>query len=265
MRHRSLLVLILSLAACATQADPAPASEAPVTGLTPRDAPLEPIADEWEPAEDHAAEAIPAYDRDDWKHWVDADGDCQDARQEVLIAESEIAVTFESSKRCRVATGRWTCPFTGEVFTDPGKLDIDHLVPLAEAHNSGAWTWDANQREAYANDLNAPEHLVAVKASANRSKGAKDPAKWLPPLESARCQYVADWTAVKDRWGLRMDVSEAQAIEAVKATCADTSTPTPPEPANECCRVCRSGKACGDGCIAADKSCSKPSGCACDG
>jgi len=198
--------------------------------------------------------------RDDWKHWVDADGDCQDARQEVLIAESEVPVTFKSSNRCKVATGQWTCPFTGEVFTDPGKLDIDHLVPLAEAHDSGAWSWDADRREAYANDLNAPEHLVAVKASANRSKGKKDPAAWLPPLESARCQYVADWRAVKDRWGLGMDTAEELAIAQVEASCDGVSTPEPAvtdsprtKPGRACCRVCRSGKACGAGCIASDK------------
>lgn len=65
---------------------------------------------------------LPEYDRDDWKHWTDADGDCQDTRQEVLIAESSVPATFTSETSCRVATGRWTGPYTGEVVDDPGKL-----------------------------------------------------------------------------------------------------------------------------------------------
>jgi hypothetical protein len=72
-----------------------------------------------------------AYDRADWPHWVDADGDCQDTRQEVLVAESEIAVEFRDARRCTVARGRWRCPYTGQVITDPHELDVDHLVPLS--------------------------------------------------------------------------------------------------------------------------------------
>ena len=49
---------------------------------------------------------IPEYDRGDWKNWVDADGDCQDERQEVLIEESLEAVTFETDRECRVETGQ---------------------------------------------------------------------------------------------------------------------------------------------------------------
>ena len=82
-------------------------------------------------------ENIPDYDRGEWRHWVDEDGDCQDARQEALIAESETPVTYKSEDRCRVASGSWDGPYTGERFTDPGDLDIDHMVPLANAHRSG--------------------------------------------------------------------------------------------------------------------------------
>ena len=82
---------------------------------------------------------LPRYDRGDWKHWTDVDGDCQDTRQEVLIAESSVTVTFIDDRSCRVATGRWTGPFTGEVVEGPGELDVDHMVPLANAHLSGAY------------------------------------------------------------------------------------------------------------------------------
>ena len=86
---------------------------------------------------------------------------CQDAQQEALIAESEEPFTYESAERCRVELGRWTDPCTGEVVTGPGELDVDHVVPLANAHRSGAWEWDCDKKRSYANDLIHPEHLVA--------------------------------------------------------------------------------------------------------
>ena len=125
----------------------------------------------------------PEYLRKQWKHWSDADGDCQDTRQEVLIEESEIAVTFTNSDDCRVLAGRWTDPYSGDVFTDPRHLDVDHMVPLRNAQRSGGWEWTKQRREAYANDLDNPEHLIAVDRSLNRSKSDQGPDKWmLKPL-----------------------------------------------------------------------------------
>lgn len=162
---------------------------------------------------------IPAYDRTTWKHWIDADHDCQDTRQEVLIAESEVPVTFKDARQCRVATGRWTCPYTGRVFTDPGQLDIDHMVPLEKAHSSGGWAWDAAKKEAYANYLDEPEHLVAVYRGANRSKGSRGPERWMPTNEDAWCSYVGDWIGIKGRWGLEMTDEERAGINEVLAGC----------------------------------------------
>ena len=124
---------------------------------------------------------IPEYDRGDWKHWVDSDGDCQDARQEVLVEESLDEVTFETDRKCRVETGQWFGVFTGVYTGDPGDLDIDHLVPLKNAHLSGGWRWDADMREEYANYLEEENHLIAVTKGANRSKGARGPEEWGPP------------------------------------------------------------------------------------
>ena len=87
---------------------------------------------------------IVEYSRSHWKHWTDEDGDCQDARQEVLISESLVEVTFESERKCRVAMGRWYGAFTGINVEAPGDLDIDHLVPLKNAHDSGGWAWSSD-------------------------------------------------------------------------------------------------------------------------
>lgn len=163
------------------------------------------------------------YDRRQWRHWVDADGDCQDTRQEVLIAESEVPVTFETKRRCRVKTGRWTCPYTGQVFTNPRKLDVDHFVPLGHAAMAGGGGWTAAQKLAYANDLDDPEHLVAVAASANRSKGKKGPDEWLPANEAYRCQYVRVWSSIKKRWKLATSSREGVVIKDIERACQAAS------------------------------------------
>ena len=90
-------------------------------------------------------DAIPDYDRGEWRHWTDEDGDCQDARQEALVAESVSPVAYTDSDRCRVESGAWVGPYTGEQFTDPGRLDVDHMVPLGNAHQSGGWAWSPEQ------------------------------------------------------------------------------------------------------------------------
>ena len=118
---------------------------------------------------------IPEYDRSDWKHWVDEDGDCQDARQEVLIAESLVKVTYEDDRQCRVATGRWWAPHLGHHLENPAHIDVDHHVPLKNAHLSGGWAWDEERKEEYANYLDAENHLIAISARHNRSKGARGP------------------------------------------------------------------------------------------
>ena len=163
---------------------------------------------------------IPRYDRDDWDHWNDADRDCQDTRQEVLIAESSVAVVFIDDRRCRVVSGRWTDPYTGDIVEDPGKLDVDHMVPLGNAHASGGHAWSEERKELYANSLRYPEHLVAVTASANRSKGADGPDGWRPPDRTYWCRYATDWIAIKNEWGLTATEPEAAALREMLDTCA---------------------------------------------
>ena len=164
---------------------------------------------------------IPDYARDDWKHWTDADGDCQDARQEVLVEESLVSVTYETDRECRVETGRWFGTFTGTYFEDPGDVDVDHMVPLKNAHNSGGWAWGPAMKEEYANNLGDDDHLIAVQDRANQSKGARGPDEWMPPDESYWCQYATDWTEIKARWDLTMTDPEADAVMEMLGACVD--------------------------------------------
>ena len=105
---------------------------------------------------------LPQYDRAEWRHWIDEDSDCQDTRQEVLIEESRIEITFTSDGICRVSQGQWFGAYTGTTVTEPGELDIDHFVPMANAHRSGGWAWTSEQKKAFANSLDDPDHLIAV-------------------------------------------------------------------------------------------------------
>ena len=164
---------------------------------------------------------IAEYNRSQWKHWVDDDRDCQDARQEVLISESLVEVTFESERKCRVETGRWYGAFTGIYVEAPGDLDIDHLVPLKNAHDSGGWAWSAARKQEYANYLGDSDHLIAVTKGANRSKGARGPEEWRPPDEGYWCQYATDWTEVKMEWGLTMIQRETEAVIEMLDTCVE--------------------------------------------
>lgn len=159
-----------------------------------------------------------AYDRELYGGWRDSDDDCQNTRDEVLIQEADGDVAL-SPDGCDVLAGRWQDPYTGRVFKDPSLLDIDHLVPLREVHLSGGYAWSAKRREAYANDLGDPATLVAVYRGANRSKGADDPAQWMPPNRAHHCTYIRRWVRVKKRWQLRMDAAERAKIKAVLARC----------------------------------------------
>lgn len=298
---RGLAVALLILAGCdptsapSGQPEPSSASDGPAPlmqrAVMPSDEPLT-AEPRFEQAAPTPSEPAIAYDRKAWPHWIDADHDCQDTRTEVLIAENYGPIGFEDDRTCEVAEGRWQCPYTGELIREVHLLDVDHLVPLANAHRSGAATWTKEQRRRYANDLEHAEQLVAVGYAANRSKGDKGPEAWLPTSEDYRCTYVRDWVTVKQRWQLGMNVAEAKAVREALAACKAGRIPelpqTQPKPkpkpnktaagpreakqvkhtehdARECCRTCKKGKACGDSCIAQASNCTKPPGCACDG
>ncbi|KRB74226.1 hypothetical protein ASE01_19520 [Nocardioides sp. Root190] len=169
-----------------------------------------------------AGESNTGYDRNLFPHWVDANGDCQNARQEVLISEADATVMYTTSGKCTVASGRWYSYYDRVSWTNPGDVDIDHMVPLAEAWGSGARSWTTARRQAYANDLGDHRTLVGVTDNVNQAKGDKDPNDWMPTYD--RCRYVAEWVAVKIRWGLSADSAEKSALSGYAAGCSNTVT-----------------------------------------
>ena len=173
-----------------------------------------------------SSEANTGYDRTLFKHWVDADGDCQNARQEVLISEAEpdTPITYTTSGRCTVASGRWFSYYDRVSWTLASDIDIDHMVPLAEAWGSGASAWTSARRQAYANDLGDYRTLVGVTDNVNQSKSDQDPATWLPTYDT--CRYVSEWVAVKIRWGLSADPAEKSVLDSHASSCSNTITVT---------------------------------------
>ena len=169
---------------------------------------------------------IPIYNRAEWRHWTDEDRDCQDARQEVLIEESEGPVIYEDSRKCKVISGKWKGLYTGEEFNDPSDLDIDHMVPLANAHASGAWAWNDEKKSEYANDLSYERHLIAVDDSTNQSKGKKGPEEWKPPDQGHWCKYAIDWITIKNTWGLTATDAEATSLAEMLRACDPALTLT---------------------------------------
>lgn len=226
--------LILALTGCGVTAknpQPAvPSSTPSISAETPSAAPTESEAVPTPGTVSAALETLSvapesasdSYSRDSFKHWVSENPTGCDTRFAVLKMESVIPVT---SSGCSISSGEWVSSYDGVKVTDAGDLDIDHMVPLAEAWRSGASQWDSSTRQAYANDLGYENSLIAVTASSNRSKSDKDPAKWLPDTDA--CVYVNHWVMVKYRWNLTVDSAEKDKILQVLSFCDDQSAVYP--------------------------------------
>lgn len=167
------------------------------------------------------------YDRAAFRHWTDADGDSCDTREEVLVAES--TVTARTGTSCQVLSGRWVSYYDGVAWTDPSDVDIDHVVALKEAWESGARAWTGARRDRFANDLGYAATLQAITDNVNSSKQDSDPAQWLPPRAAAHCTYAIRWVAVKYRWRLSIDTAEQRRLsELLAGSCGGTTVTVPP-------------------------------------
>ncbi|MGY3676491.1 HNH endonuclease family protein [Streptomyces sp. TE33382] len=220
MRGLPALALALPLLATAPAAHATSTQQAAPAVSSARTAlPLFDAIDRIPVAEEHRE----GYKRDLYKHWnrglIPSDG-C-DTRKEVILSEAVVAP--EVAPGCKLTGGSWRSAYDGVVITDAARIDVDHFVPLAEVYDSEPAPWSAARREAYANDQQSPDTLIAVTAASNRSKSDKDPAEWLPSDGSYHCTYAATWVGTKLRWDLAMDEAERQALLGLAEDCPGTT------------------------------------------
>ncbi|MFC9911040.1 HNH endonuclease family protein [Streptomyces sp. NPDC059862] len=161
-----------------------------------------------------ATEDRTGYNRDLFPHWITQSGSCN-TRETVLKRDGSNVVTDSS---CAATSGSWYSPYDGATWYAASDVDIDHLVPLAEAWDSGADSWTTSRRQSFANDLTRPQ-LIAVTDNVNQSKGDQDPATWMPSRTAYRCTYVRAWVQVKYYYGLSVDSAEKSALQNYLAPC----------------------------------------------
>ncbi|KPC84646.1 MULTISPECIES: HNH endonuclease family protein [Streptomyces] len=154
------------------------------------------------------------YSRDKFPHWITQSGACN--TREVVLKRDGTGVVQDSA--CAATSGSWYSQYDGATWTAASDVDIDHMVPLAEAWRSGASSWTTAQRQSFANDLTRPQ-LIAVTDNVNQSKSDQDPGEWLPPRTSYRCTYARAWVHVKYYYDMTVDSTEKSALQSVLNGC----------------------------------------------
>ncbi len=149
------------------------------------------------------------YNRKEWKHWTDVDRNCLNTRHEILKSRSLVKVKLEK-KGCKVKAGKWADYYYPEFHTVANEVDIDHLVPLKNAHLTGGAKWNLKDKQKFAND---PENLVITKKSYNRKKGDKGIDRWLPVHKDYACKYIRDWKKIKEKYNLQLSQAEKNTIK----------------------------------------------------
>lgn len=156
--------------------------------------------------------SMAGYSRDKFPHWSSSDG-CT-TRQTVLLRDGSEVRTDDD---CQPVSGTWHSAFDDTVLRDASEVDIDHLVPLANAWRSGADTWAPERREQFANDLRHPQ-LIAVSARSNREKGDQSPDQW-QPIRGFWCAYALAWTGTKHAYDLTVTQDERNTLTKMVDTC----------------------------------------------
>jgi Protein of unknown function (DUF1524) len=159
--------------------------------------------------------SMAGYSRDRFHIWASQGSGC-DTRDVVLKRQGH---GVKTSADCKIYQGSWTSSYNDKTYGDPQDLQIDHVVPLANAWLSGAKIWTDDKRKAFANDLTRPQ-LLAVDAKDNESKGDQDPSQWKPPNHDFWCTYATDWVTVKAYWKLTITTAEKAALLDMLATCS---------------------------------------------
>jgi hypothetical protein len=166
------------------------------------------------------------YDRSSFSHWRDPDRNGCDARNDILRRDLINLVIKSDSNGCKVLGGVLADPYSGkniEFIFGASLIDIDHVVALSNAWQTGAFQFTDEMRLQFAND---PLNLLAVSASLNRQKGDGDAATWLPPTKSYRCQYVARQIAVKKKYNLWLTKPEKVEMLNLLSKCPNQEIPT---------------------------------------
>ena len=161
------------------------------------------------------------YSRAQFPHWSDLDRNGCDARNDILNRDLTDVIFKAGTRDCKVISGVLLDPFSNKVlaFTSAkSAVDIDHLVALSNAWQTGAAYFDRSKRSQIAND---PLNLLAVDARLNRQKGDGDAATWLPPHKPFRCEYVSRQVAVKAKYSLWVTAAEKDAITRVLNQCIE--------------------------------------------
>ena len=158
--------------------------------------------------------SMSGYSRDLFPHWITISGTCN--TRETVLKRDGTNVVVDSS--CAAISGSWFSPYDGATWFAASDVDIDHVVPLAEAWRSGANSWSTSSRQAFANDLTRPQ-LIAVTDNVNQAKGDQDPSTWQPPVTSYRCTYARMWIADKYYWSLKLQSSEKSALQTMLNSC----------------------------------------------
>ncbi|MFD8303902.1 HNH endonuclease family protein [Streptomyces sp. NPDC059690] len=161
-----------------------------------------------------ATENRTGYSRDLFPTWITISGTCN-TREYILKRDGTNVVTDSA---CAATSGSWYSPYDGATWTAASDLDIDHLVPLAEAWDSGASKWTTAQRQSFANDITRPQ-LLAVTDNVNQSKGDQDPSTWVPSRSAYVCTYVRAWVQVKYYYNLSVDSAEKSALTSYLSGC----------------------------------------------
>ncbi|WP_298328735.1 HNH endonuclease family protein [Haloactinopolyspora sp.] len=161
-----------------------------------------------------APQSDDGYSRDRFPHWRAQEGNCN--TREVVLRRDGAGV--ETGNDCYPTSGRWYSVYDQIWVSDPADVDIDHMVPLAEAWRSGARSWTDAKRADFANDLSRGQ-LIAVSGSSNSAKSDKDPAEWRPDNTNWWCYYSRHWIDVKHDWALTIDAAEKSALADMLATC----------------------------------------------
>ena len=159
------------------------------------------------------------YARSQFPHWSDPDRNGCDARNDTLKRDLTNITYKVGTRDCKVIAGQLLDPFSGKVITfsaTKAVIDVDHVVALSNAWQTGAAYFDKNKRSQIAND---PLNLLAVDAKLNRKKGDGDAATWLPPNKTFRCEYVGLQIAVKAKYGLWVTAAEKTAMEKILQAC----------------------------------------------